>query len=103
MGCELIISHYRPTTSPGSWYHFLVRCLIGGYQSPQWIATLTAVPSDFGSNPREGMNVCALAAWGYSKSRRASSPLGRLVEGEERWEAPDHSRVFSLKVGEEPS
>ncbi|GFW42183.1 hypothetical protein TNCV_1206391 [Trichonephila clavipes] len=25
----------RPGTSPESWHHFLVRCPIGGYQSPQ--------------------------------------------------------------------
>ncbi|GFT59192.1 uncharacterized protein TNCV_3891491 [Trichonephila clavipes] len=27
---------------------------------------------------------------GTLNSRQAASPLGRLVEGEERWEAPDH-------------
>ncbi|GFW60280.1 uncharacterized protein TNCV_1843611 [Trichonephila clavipes] len=33
----------------------------------------------------------AFAAWGYSKeSLRAASPLVRLVEGEERGEAPDY-------------
>ncbi|GFV54629.1 hypothetical protein TNCV_3578821 [Trichonephila clavipes] len=35
MGCELIINHCRPNTSPRSWYPFLVHCPIGGYQSPQ--------------------------------------------------------------------
>ncbi|GFY28077.1 hypothetical protein TNCV_4394111 [Trichonephila clavipes] len=34
-------------------------------------------------------------------SRRTASPLVRLVEEEERWEAPDYSRVFSLKIGVE--
>ncbi|GFU18429.1 uncharacterized protein TNCV_1981061 [Trichonephila clavipes] len=32
----------------------------------------------------------AFATWGTLNSRRAISPLVRLVEGEERWEAPDH-------------
>ncbi|GFV72664.1 uncharacterized protein TNCV_411831 [Trichonephila clavipes] len=32
----------------------------------------------------------ALAAGGTLTSRRAASPLVRLVEGEERWETPDH-------------
>ncbi|GFS52759.1 hypothetical protein TNCV_2995591 [Trichonephila clavipes] len=35
---------------------------------------------------------------GTLNSRRDASPLVRLVEGEERWEAPDHPRVFSLKL-----
>ncbi|GFV91745.1 hypothetical protein TNCV_4763101 [Trichonephila clavipes] len=30
-------------------------------------------------------------------SRRAASPLVRLVEGEERWEAPDHSQGVLLQ------
>ncbi|GFV97785.1 DUF1758 domain-containing protein [Trichonephila clavipes] len=29
---------------------------------------------------------------------RAASPPGRLLEGEERWEAPDHPQVSSLKI-----
>ncbi|GFV35998.1 hypothetical protein TNCV_2867561 [Trichonephila clavipes] len=40
MGCELIINHCKPSTSPRSWYHFLVRCPIGGYQSPLSVAGL---------------------------------------------------------------
>ncbi|GFU86666.1 uncharacterized protein TNCV_2880861 [Trichonephila clavipes] len=32
----------------------------------------------------------ASAAWGYLNSRRAASPIVRLVE--ERWEASDHSQ-----------
>ncbi|GFT75059.1 uncharacterized protein TNCV_2244431 [Trichonephila clavipes] len=32
-------------------------------------------------------------------NHRAASPLVRLVEGEERWEAPDHPGMFSLKIG----
>ncbi|GFY25406.1 uncharacterized protein TNCV_2485261 [Trichonephila clavipes] len=34
----------------------------------------------------------ALVAWGTLNSRRASSPLIRLVEGVERWMVPDHSQ-----------
>ncbi|GFW33061.1 uncharacterized protein TNCV_2109911 [Trichonephila clavipes] len=35
---------------------------------------------------------CMVPSWhgGTLNRRRATSPLGRLVEGEERWEAPDH-------------
>ncbi|GFU78566.1 uncharacterized protein TNCV_2301781 [Trichonephila clavipes] len=47
-----------------------------------------------GSNPVEGMNVCKciVPSWhtGTLNSRRAASPLVRLMEGEERWKAPDH-------------
>ncbi|GFX17558.1 uncharacterized protein TNCV_3411581 [Trichonephila clavipes] len=35
MGCELVINLYKPGTSRGSWYHFLVQCPMGGYQLPQ--------------------------------------------------------------------
>ncbi|GFU37626.1 uncharacterized protein TNCV_4275241 [Trichonephila clavipes] len=34
----------------------------------------------------------AFAAWGTLNSRRAASPLVRLVEGEERWEASSHPK-----------
>ncbi|GFW81773.1 uncharacterized protein TNCV_2884471 [Trichonephila clavipes] len=38
---------------------------------------------------------------GTLNSRRAASPLVRLVEGEERWEAPDHFQgVLPLNWGE---
>ncbi|GFY20111.1 uncharacterized protein TNCV_2148041 [Trichonephila clavipes] len=33
---------------------------------------------------------CAFGRWGTLNSRRAASPLVRLMEGEERWETPDH-------------
>ncbi|GFV50981.1 hypothetical protein TNCV_302421 [Trichonephila clavipes] len=45
----------------------------------------------------------ASVAGGTLISRRAASPLVRLVEREERWEDPDYPRVFSLKIGVEPS
>ncbi|GFW73104.1 uncharacterized protein TNCV_832231 [Trichonephila clavipes] len=55
---------------------------------------LTAVPLDLGSNPGEDMDVCKCIVpsrhGGTLNSRRAASPLVRWVEGEERWEAPDH-------------
>ncbi|GFX68934.1 hypothetical protein TNCV_682931 [Trichonephila clavipes] len=58
----------------------------------QWLATLTAVPESLGSNPREGMEVCTVdfVEWVYSKcSSCTTSPLVRLVEEEDRREAPD--------------
>ncbi|GFU76022.1 uncharacterized protein TNCV_1540001 [Trichonephila clavipes] len=46
-----------------------------------------------GSNPGEDMDVCKCIVpsqhGGTLNSRRAASPLVRLVEGGERWEAPD--------------
>ncbi|GFW48339.1 hypothetical protein TNCV_1109021 [Trichonephila clavipes] len=39
---------------------------------------------------------------GTLNSRQAASPLVRLVKEEERWEAPDLPRVFSLKIEVEP-
>ncbi|GFW21201.1 uncharacterized protein TNCV_1948251 [Trichonephila clavipes] len=70
--------------------------------------TLTAVPLGLGSNPGEDMGVCKCIVparhGGTLNSRRAASPLVRLVEGEERWEATDlTTRVFSLKIGVKPS
>ncbi|GFX29411.1 uncharacterized protein TNCV_3997871 [Trichonephila clavipes] len=73
----------------------------------RWLATLTAVPLGLGSNPGEDTDVCKCIVpsqhGGTLNSRRAASPLVRLVEGEERREAPDHPRVFSLKIGVKPS
>ncbi|GFX53864.1 cullin-4A [Trichonephila clavipes] len=70
-----------------------------------WLATLTAVPLRLGSNPGEGMDVfkCILPSrhGDTLNSRRAASPLVRLVEEEERWEAPDHPQgVFPLNWSE---
>ncbi|GFX24284.1 uncharacterized protein TNCV_1366631 [Trichonephila clavipes] len=63
-------------------------------RSVLWLATLTAVPLGLGSNPGEDMDVCNCIVpsrhAGTLNSRRAASPLVRLVEGEERWEATDH-------------
>ncbi|GFV46531.1 uncharacterized protein TNCV_3234181 [Trichonephila clavipes] len=63
-----------------------------------WLATLTAMPWGLGSNPGEDMDVCKciVPLWhgGTLNSRRAASPLVWLVEGEERWEAPDHPHGF---------
>ncbi|GFU96390.1 hypothetical protein TNCV_89661 [Trichonephila clavipes] len=42
--CELILNHCRPSTYPGTWYHFLGRCLIGGYQSLRVILTPNFLP-----------------------------------------------------------
>ncbi|GFT47522.1 uncharacterized protein TNCV_3750451 [Trichonephila clavipes] len=64
---------------------------------------LTAMPLGLGSNPGEDMHVCKclVPSWhgGNLNNRRAASPLVRMVEGEERWEAPDHHQMFSLKIG----
>ncbi|GFV57353.1 uncharacterized protein TNCV_3285811 [Trichonephila clavipes] len=49
-------------------------------------------------NPEEGMDVCKCIAplrhGSTLNSRRAASPLVWLLEGEERWEAPDHLQGF---------
>ncbi|GFW96007.1 hypothetical protein TNCV_957221 [Trichonephila clavipes] len=37
----------------------------------------------------------AIPSWGVG--RRAASPLVRLVEGEERWEAPGHTQGVLLQ------
>ncbi|GFW47417.1 hypothetical protein TNCV_4537071 [Trichonephila clavipes] len=42
-------------------------------------------------------------ALGVLNSRRATSLLVRSVEGEEKWETPDHPQGLSLKIGVEPS
>ncbi|GFW33066.1 uncharacterized protein TNCV_2109961 [Trichonephila clavipes] len=46
-----------------------------------------------GSNPGEDMDVCKCIVpsrhRGTLSSRRAASPLVRLVAGDERWETPD--------------
>ncbi|GFV29881.1 hypothetical protein TNCV_2083461 [Trichonephila clavipes] len=43
------------------------------------------------------MDVCKCTVplwhWGTLNSHRAASPLVRLMEGEERWEAFDHHRI----------
>ncbi|GFX55171.1 uncharacterized protein TNCV_1156321 [Trichonephila clavipes] len=74
-------------------------------QRPNWLATSTAVPLDLDSNPVEDMDVCKCIVpsmhGGILNSRQATSPLVRLVEVEERWEAPDHSqKVLPQNWGE---
>ncbi|GFX85005.1 uncharacterized protein TNCV_4998341 [Trichonephila clavipes] len=74
-------------------------------QTNSWLATLTAVPLGLGSNPKEDMDVCKCivpSRHGVTlNSCRAASPLVRLVEGEESWEAPDHRQgVLPLNWGE---
>ncbi|GFX08236.1 hypothetical protein TNCV_3267271 [Trichonephila clavipes] len=53
------------------------------------------------------MDVCKcivpLRHGGTQNSRRVASPLVWLVEGVERWEAPDHPQVSSLKIDVETS
>ncbi|GFU55056.1 uncharacterized protein TNCV_425631 [Trichonephila clavipes] len=63
-------------------------------QLASWLTTLTVVPLGLGSLPGEDMDVCKciVPSWHGStlNSRRSASPLVRLVEREERGEAPDH-------------
>ncbi|GFY11828.1 uncharacterized protein TNCV_1530201 [Trichonephila clavipes] len=60
-----------------------------------------------GSNPGEGIDICKsivpLRHGGTLNSRRAASPLVRFVEGEERWEAPNHPQGVLPQNWEEPS
>ncbi|GFW53756.1 uncharacterized protein TNCV_3938501 [Trichonephila clavipes] len=66
------------------------------------ITTLAAVRLGLSLNPGEDMDVCKCIVpsrcGGTLNSRQATRPLVRLVEGEKRWEAPNHPRVFSLKI-----
>ncbi|GFW56998.1 uncharacterized protein TNCV_3472811 [Trichonephila clavipes] len=66
----------------------------------KWLATLTAEPWGLGSNPGEDMDGCKCIKpslhRGNLNSRRAVSPLVKLVEGEERWEASELPKMFSL-------
>ncbi|GFW34465.1 uncharacterized protein TNCV_500831 [Trichonephila clavipes] len=71
----------------------------------KWLATLTAVLLGLGSNPGEDTDVykCIVPSRYRStlNSRRVASPLVMLVEGEERWEASDHSQgVLAQNCGE---
>ncbi|GFW46333.1 hypothetical protein TNCV_1388351 [Trichonephila clavipes] len=63
---------------------------------------LSAVPKGLGSNPIEGVDVCKsiVLLWhGDSlNSLRAASALMKLVEGQERWEAPDYLQGVLLKI-----
>ncbi|GFV78964.1 uncharacterized protein TNCV_4347231 [Trichonephila clavipes] len=65
----------------------------------KWLVTMTAVPLGLGSNTIEDMDVCKCIVpsrhGGTLNSSRAASPLVRLVEGEERWDAPQQPRAFS--------
>ncbi|GFW48616.1 hypothetical protein TNCV_4241971 [Trichonephila clavipes] len=58
------------------------------FEATDWLETLTAVSLGLGSNPGEGMHVCQCIVpsrhGGTLNSRRATSPLVWLVEGEER-------------------
>ncbi|GFV40326.1 hypothetical protein TNCV_4900451 [Trichonephila clavipes] len=53
-----------------------------------------------GSNPGEVMDVCKCIVparhGGTLNSHRATSPLVRLVEREDRWETSDHSQSVLL-------
>ncbi|GFX68062.1 cullin-4A [Trichonephila clavipes] len=78
--------------SPSFVASFAIVCVLLVLQ----FVTLTAVTLDPSSNPGEDMDVCKCIMssryGGTLNSRRAASPLVRLVEGEERWETPGHPR-----------
>ncbi|GFV49328.1 uncharacterized protein TNCV_3630141 [Trichonephila clavipes] len=58
------------------------------------VSVRTSVPLGMGSNRGEDMDVCKCIVSsrheGTLNSRRVARTLVRLVEKEERWEAPDH-------------
>ncbi|GFU29093.1 uncharacterized protein TNCV_4836971 [Trichonephila clavipes] len=61
-----------------------------------------AVGPGFESRRRHGcLQMFRAFAWHVStlNSRQATSSFVRMVEGEERWESPDHPRVFSFQIG----
>ncbi|GFV91217.1 uncharacterized protein TNCV_897381 [Trichonephila clavipes] len=69
------------------------------------LQSLIDVPLGLSLNPGEDMDVCKCIVpsrhGSTLNSRRAANPLVRLVEGEERWEAPDHPQgVLTQKWGE---
>ncbi|GFT25063.1 hypothetical protein TNCV_179751 [Trichonephila clavipes] len=95
-GCKIVI-----------WSTFLIYSLLC---HPSGIVVSDAdcfLPQGLGSNSREGKEACKgivpLRHGDTLNSPRAASPLMRLVNGEERWEAPDPPRVFSFKIGVGPS
>ncbi|GFS83267.1 hypothetical protein TNCV_600161 [Trichonephila clavipes] len=77
------------------------------FQNKHALALLHGASVGLGSNTGEDMGVCErivpLQHGGTLNSRRAASPLVCLVEGVERWEASDHLRASSLKIGVETS
>ncbi|GFW81032.1 uncharacterized protein TNCV_4804001 [Trichonephila clavipes] len=62
----------------------------------EWLVMLTAVPKGLGSTPGEGMDICKCIVPSLHgstlNSRRVASPLVRLAEREEKWEASDHNQ-----------
>ncbi|GFT33948.1 uncharacterized protein TNCV_4384171 [Trichonephila clavipes] len=64
---------------------------------------MTTMPQSMGLNAGEDLGVCKcivpLRHGGILNSRRDASPLVRLVEGEERWEAPTLKGVSPLNWG----
>ncbi|GFX06079.1 uncharacterized protein TNCV_446541 [Trichonephila clavipes] len=99
----------RPLTLPqsvlpqnwgGTELNRIVTCMV---IKAKWLATLTAVPLRLGLNPGEDMDVRKCIVPSRQEvtlnSRRAASPLVRMVEGEERWEATPQG-VLPLNWGE---
>ncbi|GFW59927.1 cullin-4A [Trichonephila clavipes] len=83
--------------NPPTWARVELATLVICVAHPvQWLAKLTTVPLGLGSNPREDMDVCKCIVYslhgGTLNSRQAATLPVKLVEGEERWEAPYHSQ-----------
>ncbi|GFY30231.1 cullin-4A [Trichonephila clavipes] len=89
VGPSLLIS--IPLEDSDNVYQSLNTCVLSGRFRPR---RPSDVPLGLGSNPGEDMDVCKCIMpsrhRGTLNSRRAASPFVRLVEGEERWEAPEH-------------
>ncbi|GFT26594.1 hypothetical protein TNCV_3604201 [Trichonephila clavipes] len=79
MGCEWTINHCRPSTSPGSWYQFLVWCRIGGYQSPQVISAPSFFPRGRHLNSDDANLYQELILPRSSKPKRHSRDLLQAV------------------------
>ncbi|GFV91054.1 uncharacterized protein TNCV_1249361 [Trichonephila clavipes] len=96
------VLHHRSHTGVGGALDWTIcpcsALLSSPYLEVFLLTTLTAVPLGLGSNPGEDMDVCKCIL-PSRHGRRAARPLVRLMEGEDRWEAPDHPRVFFLKIG----
>ncbi|GFX43014.1 uncharacterized protein TNCV_436301 [Trichonephila clavipes] len=90
------ISRPDPMAVVAEWSRY--RIVAGMYP---WLPVPLKTRPGIGSNPGESMDVCKCIVpsrhGGTQNSRRAASPLVRLVEGEQRWEASDLPLCCPLK------
>ncbi|GFU63306.1 uncharacterized protein TNCV_661401 [Trichonephila clavipes] len=86
--------HWQTALLPSTIANIISQSYHKGAHPVEWLVTLTAVPLGLGLNLGEDMDVCKcfVPSWhgGTLNSRRTTSHLVRLVEGEEKWEAPDN-------------